>query len=286
MSAVPGRFDQSLSIPARDAEGLVRLIEAAPGVRRRYQFFVWMQTYVSTLLPHAVLVCGAWRRQLRDLAWEVFNGVVVDEAAIAQLSATGSAPMQQALRRWLESGGGPATLPLHELRADADARERPAWDALADAGVGHLLVHGVSRPDRPSEVESLFLFASSGSGEVPTRSYYLELLLPHLHAVYQRVQSTERELGALPPRVRAGVPEGAGQPWPLTDRELQILHWVREGFSNQQIGERLSISALTVKNHVQKILRKMGASNRAQAVSLAITANLLKSPRGERAGPH
>jgi len=31
-----------------------------------------------------------------------------------------------------------------------------------------------------------------------------------------------------------------------------------------------------VKNHVQKILRKMGASNRAQAVSLAITAHLLK----------
>ena len=49
--------------------------------------------------------------------------------------------------------------------------------------------------------------------------------------------------------------------------------------SNQQIGEVLGISALTVKNHVQKILRKLNAANRAQAVARAMTMNLLdRSP--------
>jgi DNA-binding CsgD family transcriptional regulator len=43
--------------------------------------------------------------------------------------------------------------------------------------------------------------------------------------------------------------------------------------SNQQIGVKLGISALTVKNHVQKILRKLGASNRAQAVAIAMSLN-------------
>ena len=42
-----------------------------------------------------------------------------------------------------------------------------------------------------------------------------------------------------------------------------------------QIGEVLSISPLTVKNHVQKILRKLGASNRAQAVSKALSLGLI-----------
>ena len=39
----------------------------------------------------------------------------------------------------------------------------------------------------------------------------------------------------------------------------------------------LSISPLTVKNHIQKILRKLQASNRAQAVSKAIAMKLLGS---------
>lgn len=61
----------------------------------------------------------------------------------------------------------------------------------------------------------------------------------------------------------------------VTDRERQILAWMREGKSNPQIGELLSISPLTVKNHVQKILRKLNAANRAQAVAHAISMNLL-----------
>ena len=57
--------------------------------------------------------------------------------------------------------------------------------------------------------------------------------------------------------------------------------WVREGKSNQEIGDQLGISVLTVKNHVQKILRKLGASNRAQAVARAMSMNLLLRPSGE-----
>ena len=61
----------------------------------------------------------------------------------------------------------------------------------------------------------------------------------------------------------------------VTPREVQILAWVREGKNNQEIGMALGISALTVKNHVQKILRKLGASNRAHAVALAMQFRLL-----------
>ena len=65
------------------------------------------------------------------------------------------------------------------------------------------------------------------------------------------------------------------RPSPITEREREILVWVRDGLSNQQISEKLGISALTVKNHVQKILRKLGAANRAQAVAKAMSMNAL-----------
>jgi DNA-binding NarL/FixJ family response regulator len=53
----------------------------------------------------------------------------------------------------------------------------------------------------------------------------------------------------------------------LTQQEVKILHLLRQGLSNKQIAARLSISPYTVGKHVQNILRKLGASNRTQAVS-------------------
>jgi DNA-binding NarL/FixJ family response regulator len=50
---------------------------------------------------------------------------------------------------------------------------------------------------------------------------------------------------------------------------------VRDGKSNHEIGAILSISPLTVKNHMQRILRKLQASNRTQAVSKAMAMRLL-----------
>jgi NarL family two-component system response regulator LiaR len=52
----------------------------------------------------------------------------------------------------------------------------------------------------------------------------------------------------------------------LTFREREILELMARGFTNQQIGSRLSISVHTVKNHVHNILRKMQVGGRLQAV--------------------
>jgi len=54
----------------------------------------------------------------------------------------------------------------------------------------------------------------------------------------------------------------------LTAREQEVLHLMAEGASNASIGESLVISQATVKSHVRHILRKLGAANRTEAVSL------------------
>jgi DNA-binding NarL/FixJ family response regulator len=55
----------------------------------------------------------------------------------------------------------------------------------------------------------------------------------------------------------------------LTPRQLTVLRLLGEAKSNKQIAYELSISQETVKIHISAILRKLGASNRAQAVLMA-----------------
>jgi DNA-binding CsgD family transcriptional regulator len=54
----------------------------------------------------------------------------------------------------------------------------------------------------------------------------------------------------------------------LSAREIEVLQWVAKGKSNQQIADLLYLSPFTVKNHIQNILKRMGAKNRVEAVSL------------------
>jgi DNA-binding CsgD family transcriptional regulator len=88
----------------------------------------------------------------------------------------------------------------------------------------------------------------------------------------------EQEVNPTPQPALAGAVRSGG----ITERERQILSWLREGMSNNEVGVVLGISALTVKNHVQKILRKLNAANRAQAVARAMSMNLLDPAPAEK----
>jgi len=61
----------------------------------------------------------------------------------------------------------------------------------------------------------------------------------------------------------------------LSERELEVLALLIEGLNNPQIGERLVISRSTVKFHVSSILGKLGVSNRAEAVAIAVENKLV-----------
>jgi NarL family two-component system response regulator LiaR len=61
----------------------------------------------------------------------------------------------------------------------------------------------------------------------------------------------------------------------LTEREMEVLHLVVQGQSNQQIAETLVISITTVKAHISNILSKMQVSSRAEASAYAIKHKLV-----------
>ncbi len=56
----------------------------------------------------------------------------------------------------------------------------------------------------------------------------------------------------------------------LTEREMEVLHLVVQGQSNQQIADALVISVATVKAHISSILAKLQVASRAEAIAYAI----------------
>ena len=61
----------------------------------------------------------------------------------------------------------------------------------------------------------------------------------------------------------------------LTPREREVLALMIEGLNNPEIAERLGVSRSTARAHVSNILSKLGVSNRAEAVALAVRRKLV-----------
>ena len=261
---------------SRRAQAIVQVLETSVAVRRKYQFFVWTQGSLQLLLPHQIAICGVYERSRKQVQLEVFNSILIAAPVLAALNDGQSPLMQQIVSAWINHRGRPLVVNLAALTGRVVVA---AAQGLRDAGFNELLVHGVSRPQRANEIETLFVFASTGVSITPADCTSVDLLMPHLHSTYLRVQSFEREYSK-PRAAPVAAPTGYTSA-SISDREEQVLCWVREGMSNQEIGVQLGISPLTVKNHVQKILRKLGAANRAQAVARAMSMNLLMRAVGD-----
>jgi len=63
--------------------------------------------------------------------------------------------------------------------------------------------------------------------------------------------------------------------YPLTERELEILEMIVEGYRNSEIAERSYITIGTVKTHVRNILNKLGVDDRTKAAVRALRAGLV-----------
>lgn len=84
---------------------------------------------------------------------------------------------------------------------------------------------------------------------------------------------TRREVVVKEVRVPAAAPFVANteriEALGLTPRELEVLQLIAEGLSTREMADRLFVSENTVKTHTSRVLEKLGASRRTQAVQLA-----------------
>jgi two-component system nitrate/nitrite response regulator NarL len=134
---------------------------------------------------------------------------------------------------------------------------------LAGAVAG-VRILAITVPDDDSDVVAC---AESGAAGFVTRGASLEELVDALESVARgEVLCSPRITAALVQRVGLLARERAREEQ-LTQREREILTLIEAGFSNKSIAQRLRIEVPTVKNHVHRIIEKMGVTNRAQAAA-------------------
>lgn len=71
----------------------------------------------------------------------------------------------------------------------------------------------------------------------------------------------------------------------LTSKQIEILGYMAEGFSGNEIADLCSISLCTVQRHKEAIYQRLGARSAANAVALAVMRGLLELPRVPNAIP-
>lgn len=239
-----------------EQEYLLRAIEAATQVRDLRSLFLWTQGQLQALLPHQLMVCMQFGPGDELLRLECLHAAVMDEAALAQLcdpqhGLAGRLARQcwQRLPCMAEAGAGAAPDGIDAL--------------LRAAGYTNMLLHGTGKLAGGS---TMFLLLDLPLKPGARTAYFLALLLPYLHLALLRLAAE-------------GQAEAAPALRPLSAREIAILGWVREGKSNYEVGRILGISALTVKNHLQRIYKTLGVSNRTHALARCIDLRLLDAER-------
>lgn len=241
----------------REQEYLLRAIESSVDVRDLSRFFLWTQGQFQALLPHRIMACLHFDEHDVLQRGECLHGTPLAPALRRQLLDAHDGMALRLAQRW--RGGGQALL------FDAHDRACPLADELRLLGLDNVLLHGTPSLRGGASVFALFGLPQRPG---PREAYFLQLLLPYLHLGWQ----------ALLVQAPHEVAQSAARP--ASARECEVLFWVREGKSNEEVGQILGISGCTVKNHLQRIYRTLGVSNRTQAVTRGAAMRLFDLPAG------
>jgi len=255
------------TLSAADGAALLTAISDAVDVRRRFEFFAWTQGQLQSLLPHGVLVCGLPRGTGTGMFFDYFHNVPLPTQSLSRLCHPRDGIAIAMMDAWRAGSCEPLFI------QPGNAVTASLYEKLQEIGLGQSLVHGIPFEQSSVGAHGFFAFVSLRSTPGPREVALASMTVPYLFSTYCRALSRDRTPISIAP------PAGDSA---LSEREVEILHWVREGKSNHEIGMVLTISPLTVKNHIQRILKKLQASNRTQAVSKALSMRLLGAGAEQR----
>jgi len=231
------------------------VLESSIHVRNASGFYLWTQGALQTLIPHEILICclesgtgqcPTWYSSCRYFREEHFAATTHPETGI----------VGSLVRDWSDSQRPRFMLPG---AVDAATEERLKMLELKNLVAHGVHGYGVSR-------NAFFVFGRTSMKDTARNRLLLDLVVPIVFTTYCRARAGEQAGRQLPQRQASKV----------TDREAEILRWIREGKTTGVIAEGLDLSPFTVRNHVKNIFRKLGASSRSQAVANAISLGILQ----------
>lgn len=245
----------------------LKIIKESLQIRSHYQLFSWLQSDIQHFIPHDLVIAAWGDFSLGLVCYDVVSPLPglrtesFDDRAIQPFFV-------DLFQRWMHCSHAPyAMTSEHGFKLNA-LRDSEATAIMQ--GMRAALVHGIK--DERGRHDCLYLFMGPHTTGGERSRETLRYLLPYIDTAFRQVAHLpDQYLVAKPPRpaeLTAGAqasatPSDTG----LSNRELDIMEWIRKGKTNQEIGLILDISAFTVKNHVQRIFKKLDVVNRAQAVA-------------------
>lgn len=256
---------QSLLLDAMELEALALNMDASLRVHARHQFFGWTQGLLQNLIPHELLICAMRKGDGAPFLVDCFSMSPAEPNLFSELFREDTSLVPYLIETWELNHCEPVVVDIAgEKLSSSSALARE----LNRLGGSQLIVHGTT--DTSGKLASLFVFACRADAVGPKQRRLVELLVPFLYVAWVHSKMTRN-----PDTSAADAhPEGRDL---LTVREQEILRWIYLGKTNIEIGMILGISPLTVKNHVQKILRRLNVQNRTQAVGKALVLRILTS---------
>lgn len=255
----PQAAPKAFQLSAEEGARFMRIVSECMRIRRHGDIYRWLNGEMQHFLPHDILL-SAWG----DFESGVLNldltsalpGVRTGQLAHCRLDRL----VREAYARWIDAGRRPVILKAAETDAARQACHCPIHAALR--GMRSVLVHGVH--DQRSGHESLLIALSCGSftkGRSPARFFLL------LDPLVAQIDAAFRKVPALALPAAGAAPRNGSNVLDLSARELDVLESMCRGRTNLDIAAALDISPFTVKNHVQRIFRKIGVTNRTQAAA-------------------
>lgn len=251
-----------------EEESLLGAIRGARNLRTHHHLLQWLQRDVGRLMPHDVLIA----------AWGDFPGGrlcldVVSSLPGMRTTLVCCAALTPLLIDLFDCWHRAACVPV---ATDIGGSTRAIASSNADVeAIGRMrsaVVHGVK--DERAGLDCLYAALDHETTARPCSVEAMGLLLPYIDAAFRKVSLLPmQQHGRACSPTAAGMEDGgkdAGSRGDidalLSGREQEIMRWVCVGKTNPEIGRILNISPLTVRNHLQRIFRKLDVLNRAQAV--------------------
>lgn len=248
-----------VTLSQEERQFLVDIIDDSMRVTRRHHFFSWAQGVLQSLVPHEILVCGisvGYEPSMRMFRFS--SSRYFSDEHFAMVCEPKAGLMRQMMAHW-EATSHPCLVGATSKTVACDH----AWvELLQRHELRNAVAHGMRGTD--GSIKSYFCFSRVPEPFSPRLTYILRILAPFMDATLSRVLACEEDEGS-------HIARSA-----ITAREAQILRSIRDGYTNIQIAALLEISPHTVKNHVRKILFKLGVQTRAQATARAIQLGVLK----------
>lgn len=241
-----------------DSERFMRIVQATSAVVSLYDLFIFLQSKVQHFIPHQIML-AAWGDFRGDSPrFDVVSalpGVRTDVLADCGIEHM----LKNCYHRYISGGRKPLRLESPLAGMERHVSCNCALHA-AMKNMRSITVFGV-RNERDNQDALYIAMHPKGSRRAKCDEYFAFLVnsvVSQIDVAFRKVAALKRPCTEAP----ASIPLSLGQ---FSEREHEVLHWLAQGKCNSEIAEKLNISAFTVKNHVQRIYKKLAAGNRTEA---------------------